>query len=309
MHFMVRAPRTGRHTHCGVLEFTAPEGRCYLPLWMMQQIGAADGDAVEVAYTVLPLGRGVRLQPCTRDFLDLSDHRAVLEVMLAKYAALTVGDVFVFHHNRRDYRLEVRAVDPPNSQNAINIVETNLAIEFEPPKDMPPESFAAASAASAAASSSQQQPPSPGEQQHKKGTRKGKTHKRRRDEALGASDDAIDAPAAAETETASSTAPRFVAFSGVGHSLSSSSASTSLPSERTAAAQTTHHADSGTVFVPFAGAAHTLSGRSTAGRSSPAPAAPMFGRSELPSQSPQSQQQHSQVHGYVAFGGEGHRLG
>lgn len=330
MHFMVRAPRTGRHTHCGVLEFTAPEGRCYLPLWMMQQIGAEDGDAVEVAYTVLPLGRGVRLQPCTRDFLDLSDHRAVLEVMMTKYAALTVGDVFLFHYNRRDYYLEVRDVVPHNAQNAINIVETNLAIEFDPPKDMPPEPAPGAPAAAAAqppttpfsSSSSGAAAADAGSSKPKKGSKKGKTHKRRRDEALGSSDDAIDtaavAAAAATSDEpgpgASGDAHRFVAFSGVGHALSSS---TPIAAGATTAAPA-RHADSGTMFVPFAGTAHTLSGRSTAAASTPssrpaAPAAqaqapaPMFGRSELPGAS--TQQRPSSSHGYVAFGGEGHRLG
>lgn len=320
MHFMVRAPRTGRHTHCGVLEFTAPEGRCYLPLWMMQQIGAADGDAVEVAYTVLPLGRGVRLQPCTRDFLDLSDHRAVLEVMMAKYAALTVGDVFLFHYNRRDYHLEVRDVVPHNSQNAINIVETNLAIEFDPPKDMPPEPAAPSSSSPASSSDARSSKP-------RKAGKKGKTHKRRRDEALGSSDDvpASAAAAASSDESGHDTAAgaaagggdahRFVAFAGVGHALSSSAPAAAPSTSATgAAAPTARHADSGTVFVPFAGTAHTLSGRSTLAASTPArnssrppaaPAAPMFGRSELPT----ATAQHTPGHGYVAFGGEGHRLG
>ena len=27
-----------KRTHCGVLEFTAPEGHCYLPFWMMQNL-------------------------------------------------------------------------------------------------------------------------------------------------------------------------------------------------------------------------------------------------------------------------------
>ena len=318
MHFMVRAPRTGRHTHCGVLEFTAPEGRCYLPLWMMRQIGAEDGDAVEVAYTVLPLGRGVRLQPCTRDFLDLSDHRAVLEVMMTKYAALTVGDVFLFHYNRRDYHLEVRDVVPHNAQNAINIVETNLAIEFDPPKDMPPEP--AASDASAA-SASQASLPSSSSSKPKKASKKGKTHKRRRDEALGSSDDAVDTAAVSSEEpepaaaaAAGGDAHRFVAFAGVGHTLSSSAPATAATSATAAAAAApaARHADSGTVFVPFAGTAHTLSGHSAAPARNSRPAAaetPMFGRSELPTAASQQQSQRPPSCGYVAFGGEGHRLG
>lgn len=35
MMFRVRAERTGRSTHCGVLEFSAPEGVVYLPSWVL----------------------------------------------------------------------------------------------------------------------------------------------------------------------------------------------------------------------------------------------------------------------------------
>lgn len=39
MLFEVRNERNGRVTHCGVLEFTAEEGRCYMPFWMMKNLG------------------------------------------------------------------------------------------------------------------------------------------------------------------------------------------------------------------------------------------------------------------------------
>lgn len=29
---------TGKKTHCGVLEFTAEEGRCYMPFWIMENL-------------------------------------------------------------------------------------------------------------------------------------------------------------------------------------------------------------------------------------------------------------------------------
>ena len=34
MLFKVENPTTGRHTHCGVLEFVAQEGHAYLPRWV-----------------------------------------------------------------------------------------------------------------------------------------------------------------------------------------------------------------------------------------------------------------------------------
>lgn len=34
MLFKLTHTRLERHTHCGVLEFVADEGRCYLPYWV-----------------------------------------------------------------------------------------------------------------------------------------------------------------------------------------------------------------------------------------------------------------------------------
>jgi ubiquitin fusion degradation protein 1 len=38
MLFELRNDAFGKHTHCGVLEFSAEEGRCYVPFWMMQNM-------------------------------------------------------------------------------------------------------------------------------------------------------------------------------------------------------------------------------------------------------------------------------
>jgi len=315
MHFMVRSPKTGLFTHCGVLEFTAPEGRCYMPLWMMKRIGAEDEDAIEVAYTVLPLGTGVTLQACSKKFLDISDHRAVLEVMMTKYAALTIGDTIVFNYNDRDYELEVRDVLPHNRQNAINIVETNLAIEFERPKDMLPEDDLPKPTAA----------PADGAKKKKKK----KSHKRKREEEdddggnlILEEDESLLADHPASNPILSKS-DGYTAFSGEGHSLSSdlSSSSSIYRPSLTSSTSTHHHADSGTQFVSFSGEAHTLSGRlnpqysysSSSSQSSLTSSTKTpsrntsnntFGRSSLTSSTPPSSSSH-----FVAFQGEGHRLG
>jgi len=38
MLFEVINNRIGKKTHCGVLEFSAEEGWCYMPFWMMQNL-------------------------------------------------------------------------------------------------------------------------------------------------------------------------------------------------------------------------------------------------------------------------------
>ncbi|KAJ1800000.1 ubiquitin fusion degradation protein, partial [Coemansia sp. RSA 2599] len=121
----------GKHTHCGVLEFTAEEGRVYLPQWMMDSLGISPGAVVEVINVELLHGTMTKLQPQSIDFLDISDHRAVLENALRKFSALTVGDIIAFRYNERDYRIAVVETQP--SSTAINIVETDLSVDFAPP--------------------------------------------------------------------------------------------------------------------------------------------------------------------------------
>lgn len=134
-----KAPQgNGKMVHCGVLEFTAEEGKCYAPSWMMRQIGIDEGGLVEVANVTLPLGTYIKVQPHSSAFIDnISNHRAVLEYVLKNYAALTVGDNIVFNYNKRDYVLSVNEVKPDIASNnhAISVVETNIQIDFDPPKD------------------------------------------------------------------------------------------------------------------------------------------------------------------------------
>jgi ubiquitin fusion degradation protein 1 len=41
MLFRVTNCQNGRKTHCGVLEFSADEGYCYMPYWMMRNLGVS----------------------------------------------------------------------------------------------------------------------------------------------------------------------------------------------------------------------------------------------------------------------------
>ena len=38
MLFELKNDSIGKRTHCGVMEFSAEEGRCYMPFWMMQNM-------------------------------------------------------------------------------------------------------------------------------------------------------------------------------------------------------------------------------------------------------------------------------
>ncbi|KAJ2657527.1 ubiquitin fusion degradation protein [Coemansia sp. RSA 1200] len=120
-----------RYTHCGVLEFTAEEGRVYLPQWMMEALDLYPGDTVETINVALLRGSMVKLQPQSVDFLDITDPRAVLENAMRMYSALTVGDVISIDYNDKSYRIAVLETQP--SPSAIGVIETDLSVDFAPP--------------------------------------------------------------------------------------------------------------------------------------------------------------------------------
>ena len=64
-------------THCGVLEFTAEEGKCYMPYWMMKQLGLEEGGCITIVNVTLPPGQFVKIRPHKTEFTDINNPRAV----------------------------------------------------------------------------------------------------------------------------------------------------------------------------------------------------------------------------------------
>ena len=46
MLFRAENRYAARSTHCGVLEFVADEGACYMPWWMMQNLALGEGEKI-----------------------------------------------------------------------------------------------------------------------------------------------------------------------------------------------------------------------------------------------------------------------
>jgi len=132
MLFEVSNPGAARRTHCGVQEFSAEEGMCYLPYWMMCNLLLQEGDLVKITNTSLPKGTFVKLQPVSSEFLDIHNPRAVLENSLRNFATLTVGDCIVIDYNSRKYEIEIVECKPAK---AISIIEADVNVDFAPPKD------------------------------------------------------------------------------------------------------------------------------------------------------------------------------
>ncbi|KAF2756217.1 UFD1-domain-containing protein [Pseudovirgaria hyperparasitica] len=122
-----------KKTHAGVLEFTAEEGKIYLPYWLMETLKVDVGDMLQVKSTDLPLGTFIKLQPQDCSFLEISDPKAVLENAFRNFSCLTTGDIFTFSYNDTVYHIAVLETRPDNATKAICTLETDLSVDFAPP--------------------------------------------------------------------------------------------------------------------------------------------------------------------------------
>ncbi|KAI0124983.1 ubiquitin fusion degradation protein UFD1-domain-containing protein [Xylariales sp. AK1849] len=122
-----------RHTHAGVLEFVAEEGRAYLPQWMMQSLLLDVGDMIQIKSTSLSPAKLVKLQPQSVNFLEISDPKAVLEKAFRNFATLTKGDVFNFEYNDEVYDIAVLEVKPETDKMGVSMIETDVSVDFAPP--------------------------------------------------------------------------------------------------------------------------------------------------------------------------------
>ncbi len=130
MLFQLQNPNKGTMTHCGVLEFTAEEGSCVIPFWMMQNLLIEEGGVLTVTNVSLPKANFVKFQAQHVDFLEISNPRAVLEHALRNFSCITKGDVICVPYNSKNYHFEIKEVKP---QDAACIIETDCNVDFDAP--------------------------------------------------------------------------------------------------------------------------------------------------------------------------------
>lgn len=156
MLFELRNASIDRVSHCGVLEFIAEEGMIYMPYWMMENLLLQEGDIVRVKNVALPKGTYVKLQPHTKDFLDISNPKAILETTLRNFSCLTKGDSIMVAYNNKKYYIDIVEAKP---SHAISIIETDCEVDFAPPLDYKePEKPSAATPLGKAAAEAQDVP-------------------------------------------------------------------------------------------------------------------------------------------------------
>ncbi|KIJ41283.1 hypothetical protein M422DRAFT_60470 [Sphaerobolus stellatus SS14] len=131
--FQLRNPSNpAASTHAGVLEFIAEEGVVHLPYWMMKTLRLNEGDPIRITGAHLSKGKRVKLQAQTIDFLEISDHKAVLEQALRNFTCLTQGDMIEINYNSITFQLLIMEILPEGP--AIDILDTDLEVDFAAPK-------------------------------------------------------------------------------------------------------------------------------------------------------------------------------
>lgn len=132
MTFMVSNPQMAKKSYCGVLEFSAEEGTCHLPLWMMDNLFLQEGAEVILRNVTLNKGNFMKIQPHQTAFIDLPNPKAILERELTNYACVFKGDTININHGGKDYMINI--VDcKPNDQ--ICVIEADINVDFDAPLD------------------------------------------------------------------------------------------------------------------------------------------------------------------------------
>ena len=112
MQFRAVNTSLGTSTHCGVLEFTAEEGRVYMPHWVMENLALAEGQFVQLTSAKLSVCTYVKFRPHKTEFIQLSNPKAVLERHLPKFSCLTQGDTIVVPYQGKKYHIDVLEIKP-----------------------------------------------------------------------------------------------------------------------------------------------------------------------------------------------------
>lgn len=164
MFLRLGSKSSSAHTHCSVLEFTAPSSSVVIPQWVMQNLGVDSNSAVSVTVLDdLPAGAYAKLQPQSIDFLELEHPqeayvvvfvvracvraatcacaciarrvccacrgsptvRASLEVAFQRLLCVTKGDIVRFQHFDTPFYCEVVDLKP---ESAVHLINTDLKV-------------------------------------------------------------------------------------------------------------------------------------------------------------------------------------
>ena len=102
---------------------------------MMNTLLLSEGSLLNLKSTTLPLGKFIKIQPQSTNFLSIHDPKAVLEMSLRNFSALTAGDVIQIFYNSQVYEIAVLEVKAQGNEegNAVCVIETDIEVDFAAP--------------------------------------------------------------------------------------------------------------------------------------------------------------------------------
>lgn len=98
----------------------------------MRSLKLSEGDPIRLRGKTLPKGKLVKIEPQTVDFLEIADPKAVLEAALSNFSTLTKGDIIEFSYNCLTFEILILEIQP--DAEGISIIDTDLEVDFAPPK-------------------------------------------------------------------------------------------------------------------------------------------------------------------------------
>ena len=131
LFFSVKNKLTSYSTVCAVHEFSAPEGVCNIPFYIMQDLSVNEGDEIEIQLACLVNGSYIKIRPHKTKFIELSDPKAVLEKYLSlDYPVVTKGHTIVINYKDIDEQFYIDIVDCEHA-DTIKIINTDVNVDFD----------------------------------------------------------------------------------------------------------------------------------------------------------------------------------
>lgn len=119
------------------MEYTAPKGCIILPQWMMASLFVKEGQLIDVRSVSLPKGTFCKVQPQSKEFYKIKDHKIALEKMFSNFKTLCEGQFVPLVDDKKVYWIEILELQP---EKAVSIDPgrdkyLDLVIDFVPAVD------------------------------------------------------------------------------------------------------------------------------------------------------------------------------
>src|SRR3989338_7837640 len=135
MVFRLLNENNGRQIYAGVLNFEAPTDQIILPFHLMQGLDADEGYIITIELVNLPKATAATVQANTYKFYQLSNPKSLLETELRNYVSLNVGQTIPISYLGDNYVLTVIRTEPAD---VVDILDTDIVLDFEDADDTPP---------------------------------------------------------------------------------------------------------------------------------------------------------------------------